>query len=234
MRIATRRACHGRARPCETRPVPDPTSAEPEDPIAEERSQWLRLVGDDAVMTALLRRHRERHRRYHTAGHVLAVVHHVDDLAAVEPVDDLGAIIAAAWFHDAVYEPQSPANERASARLARRDLIKLGWSSERADTVSTMIEGTSHHTDPADIDTAVLFDADLAILGAAPDTYSAYVADVRAEYAHMDDESWLSGRADVLDAFLDRDRIYATATGFDRWESAARSNIAAEREALRR
>jgi predicted metal-dependent HD superfamily phosphohydrolase len=214
--------------------VPDPTSADPEDPIAEQRSQWLRLVGDDAILTALLRRHRERHRRYHTLGHVLAVVHHVDDLAIVEPVDDFGAVVAAAWFHDAVYEPRSPANERASARLARRDLTKLGWTSERADTVATMIEGTAHHTDPADIDTAVLFDADLAILGAPPDTYSTYVADVRGEYAHVDDESWRSGRADVLDAFLGRDRIYATATGFERWESFARDNMMAERDELRR
>ena len=102
--------------------MPDPTIVDPEDPIAAERSQWLLLVGDDSVLTALVRRHRERHRRYHTLEHVLAVVRHVDELARSEPVDDLGAVVAAAWFHDAVYEPRSPANERASARLARRKL----------------------------------------------------------------------------------------------------------------
>lgn len=214
--------------------MPDPTIVDPEDPIAAERSQWLLLVGDDAVLTALVRRHRERHRRYHTLEHVLAVVRHVDELARSEPVDDLGAVVAAAWFHDAVYEPRSPANERASARLARRDLAKLGWPVERADIVGEMIEGTSHHTDPADTGTAVLFDADLAILGAEPDTYSAYVGNVRAEYSHVDDDSWRTGRADVLDALLGRDRIYATTTGFERWESAARTNMGNELDALRR
>ncbi len=211
----------------------EPIHASQDDPLTEQRAEWLRLVGDDTALTALIRRHRERHRRYHTLDHVLAVVRHVGELAGDERIDDLGAVVAAAWFHDAVYEPRSLANERASARLARRDLAKLGWSGERADVVATMIEGTAHHTDPADIDTAVLFDADLAILGTAPDAYSAYVANVRAEYAHVDDESWQAGRADVLTSFLGRDRIFATATGGDRWEAAARTNLAAELEELR-
>lgn len=219
--------------------MPDPTSADrtsadEDDPIGEQRAEWRRLVGDDAALTGLVRRHRERHRRYHTLDHVLAVVRHVDELADVEIIDDLGAVVAAAWFHDAVYEPRSPANERASARLARRDLTKLGWNTERTDIVATMIEGTADHEDPADVDTAVLFDADLAILGAAPATYAAYVANVRAEYAHVDDESWRNGRAEVLDGFLDRERIFATPTGFTRWESAARANLVTELDELRR
>jgi len=214
--------------------VHDPASVDPEDPIAAERSQWLRLVGDDAVLSALVRRHRERHRRYHTLDHVLDVVHHVGELMAVEPVDDVGAVIAAAWFHDAVYEPRSSANERASARLARRDLVKLGWSDDRADIVGAMIEGTSHHTDPADVGTAVLFDSDLAILGTQPETYAAYVDDVRAEYSHVDDESWRTGRADVLSDFIARERIYVTTTGFERWESTARKDMSSELDTLRR
>lgn len=213
--------------------MPETISADHEDPFAELRAQWLRLVGDDAVLTGLLRRHRERHRRYHTLDHVVAVVRHVGELATVEPVDDLGALVAAAWFHDAVYEPRSPANERASARLARRDLTKLGWTSDRADAVAAMIEGTAHHTAPSDVDTAILFDADLAVLGASPAAYATYVAAVRAEYAHVDDDAWRAGRADVLDAFLGRERIYSTSSGFERWESAARANLAAEVDELR-
>ena len=234
MRIATRRACHDEPFSCETRRVADPTNADPEDSIATQRDQWLQLVGDDAVLTALVRRYRERHRRYHTLDHVLAVVRHVNELIDVEPVDDPGAVVAAAWFHDAVYEPRSRANERASARLARRDLDKLGWAAERANAVGTMIEGTMQHTKPGDTDTAVLFDADLAILGAAPDAYAAYASDVRSEYSHVDDESWRTGRAGVLTGLLDRDRIYATASGFDWWESTARENLSAELDSLTR
>lgn len=219
----------------ETPPVPDDapdhlevSSMDPDDPLAAQRAQWVRLVGDDAVLNSLVRRHRERHRRYHTLDHVLAVVRHVDELASVEPIADHGALVAAAWFHDAVYEPRSPANERASARLARRDLTELGWNSDRIDAVASMIEGTRHHSEPGDLDTAVLYDADLAILGAATGEYSAYVSNVRAEYAHVDDDAWHLGRADVLATFLGRDRIYTTATGLDRWESTARINLKTE------
>lgn len=211
----------------------DSTQSDESDPVAHRRADWLRLIGGDAKLDALVRRHRERHRSYHTLDHVIAVVDHVGELGATEPISDLGSVTAAAWYHDAIYEPRSPANERASARLARRDLTELGWSGPRSDAVATMIEGTAHHRDPADIDAAVLFDADLAILGASSKTYGQYVANVRQEYSHVDDDAWRSGRADVLRAFLERDRIYATASGFDRWELAARRNLNAELEDLR-
>lgn len=211
----------------------EPSDAD-DDPIAEHRADWLRLIGDDAPLTALVRRHRERHRRYHTLDHVVAVVRHVDELCASELVADKAAVVAAAWFHDAVYEPRSPANERASARLARRDLTELGWNGTRVEAVATMIEGTAGHTDPPDVDSAVLFDADLAVLGSTPEIYATYVENVRAEYAHVADDAWRDGRAGVLTSFLARDRIYATATGSDRWETAARSNVANELAQLRR
>ena len=84
---------------------------------------WRRHVSTDtSLLTRLVGRHREKHRRYHTVAHVEAVVGAVIELDAQEPADDLGAVVAAAIYHDAVYEPASPANERASARLARRDL----------------------------------------------------------------------------------------------------------------
>ena len=79
---------------------------------------WQRHVSTDrTLLDRLLARHREKHRRYHTAAHVAWVIRHVDELAAVELVDHLDEVIAAAFYHDAVYEPTYPANERAT----------LGW-----------------------------------------------------------------------------------------------------------
>ncbi len=191
------------------------------------------VAADTDLLTKLITRHRERQRRYHTVAHVEAVVRHVAELAEAEPVDDLGAVVAAALYHDAIYEPQHPANERASARLARRDLDQLGWPPARVVHVAAMIEATRDHTDPPDRDTAVLFDADLAILGAAPQAYAEYAQRVRAEYSHVDDEHWSAGRAAVLQFLLDRAAIYSTPTGRQRWEAAARENITAELAALR-
>lgn len=152
-----------------------------------------------------------------------------------EPNDivDLGAVVAAAFYHDAVYEPASTANERASARLARRDLGELGWEPARAGHVADLIEATAHHVDAPDLDHALLFDADLAILGADPQTYDTYVRAVRAEYHHVDDQAWQRGRTAVLEAFLDRTTIYSTVAGRSRWERSARANIAGELGTLR-
>jgi predicted metal-dependent HD superfamily phosphohydrolase len=199
----------------------------------ELRAAWQAHVHPDAdLLDRLLGRHRERHRRYHGTAHVRWVVRHVLELATVEPVDDLDAVVAAAFYHDAVYEPKHPANERASARLARRDLAALGspvpWDETRIGSVAAMIEGTATHLDPPDVDTAVLFDADLAVLGADVVGYDAYVTGVRAEYRHVADDDWRAGRAAVLEAFLERPAIYATDSGRRRWEARARANITGE------
>lgn len=197
----------------------------------ELRAAWqAHVCFDTELFDRLLARHRERHRRYHGIAHVAWVVRHVGELAGDEQVGDHGAVVAAAFYHDAVYEPAHRANERASARLARRDLSSLaaGWSAPRIDAVVKMIEGTADHRDPPDVDTAVLYDADLAVLGADVAGYDAYVEGVRAEYRHVSDADWRTGRADVLSAFLSRPTIYATDAGRQRWEARARANLTSE------
>lgn len=203
----------------------------------ELRAAWWSHVGDDsALFDRLLRRYRERHRHYHGSAHVTMVVRHVLELAAIEDVDDPDVIVAAAFYHDAVYEPRNPANERASGRLARRDLEVMRhartWDAVRIDAVVSMIEGTTTHLDPPEVDTAVLFDADLAVLGADVAGYNAYRTGVRAEYHHVADDDWRIGRAAVLDTFLARAAIYATTSGHERWEARARANITGELSTL--
>ena len=202
------------------------------EPELELEVAWQQHVSPDRhPLDGLLARHREKHRRYHNATHVAWVIRHVEELAGSEPVDDLDAIVAAAFYHDAIYEPTYPANERASARLARRDLAALGWPEARCDRVAAMIEATEHGAaasiDPSG-DTAVLLDADLAVLGADPAGYAAYVSGVRAEYRHLDDDEWRSGRTSVLQEFLERPTIFVTDAGRARWEQRARANITAE------
>jgi predicted metal-dependent HD superfamily phosphohydrolase len=189
------------------------------------------VAADRTLLDGLLARHREKHRRYHTATHVAWVIRHVEELATTEPVEHLHEVIAAAFYHDAVYEAAYPANERASARLARRDLTSIGWDADAVERVVTMIEATEHGAPGAEQaagDTAVLLDADLAILGADPAGYAAYVAGVRSEYRHVDDDDWRVGRAAVIQGFLDRPTIYRTLPGRDRWEARARANLTAE------
>ncbi|HSL73844.1 MAG TPA: hypothetical protein VK853_05235 [Ilumatobacteraceae bacterium] len=205
------------------------------EPDLELTVAWQRHVHPDRrLLDGLLARHREKHRRYHTAVHVAWVIRHVEELAPTEQVEHLDEVVAAAFYHDAIYEPTHPANERASARLARRDLAALGWSDERIDRVAAMIEATAHLTgpdvqvSPSPSDTAVLLDADLAVLGADAAAYATYVQGVRHEYRHVDDDEWTTGRTAVLRSLLDREAIFRTTSGREHWEQRARANLTAE------
>ena len=82
-------------------------------------------------------RHRAPQRRYHGVRHVTWTVRHVRELAAIVPVTDEAAVIAAAFFHDAVYDVAADDNEARSAALAERVLGGLGWSADRCAHVVT-------------------------------------------------------------------------------------------------
>ncbi len=225
-------------------------------PEVELRRTWRRVVAEhstapfDEVFERLMARHREPHRRYHTATHVMWVVRHVDRLLAEVDPDgrcDAGAIRAAALFHDAVYDPHSATNEHDSAVWAAEVLDAAGWPAARVRRVVELIEATAHLGQPApgpgDVDangvsaealeTAVLLDADLAILGADPNDYRAYVAGVRAEYAHVDDTGWRTGRSAVLHSLLAHDPQFRTTPMRAERERRARANLTAELAGLR-
>jgi predicted metal-dependent HD superfamily phosphohydrolase len=200
---------------------------------------WRAHVSDDTIpLGHLIERHRDPSRHYHGVAHLCAVVATALDLIEAgslgsDPVEDSGTVVAAAFFHDAVYDVSASDNEARSAELARRNLRTLGWADRRVERVTVMIERTVDHRDPPDADFATLFDADLAILGSETSVYGRYVDAVRSEYSTVPDDAWRTGRTVVLSAFLDRRSIFATTVGIDRWESAARSNLERELGSLR-
>jgi predicted metal-dependent HD superfamily phosphohydrolase len=179
----------------------------------------------------VLARYAEPHRHYHTVAHVAAVVEALFlDLAA-----DPASVELAAFFHDAVYDPEAPpgANERASAALAASSLPGVGVPAPAVGEVVRLVLTTiDHRSWPGDANAAVLNDADLSTLGAAPGVYGAYVAGVRAEYAWLGEREWRAGRGRVVLGLLARPRLYATERGVARWEAAARANLRAELEEL--
>lgn len=207
-------------------------------PDVEIRRAWRALAGagHDDIVDGLLARHREPHRRYHTATHVMWVLRHVHRLLPGLAVPDAAALDLAALFHDAVHAPRADDNEERSAELAARAAVRLGWDPRRTQLVAALVLATAAHT-PVDPDldpaTAVLVDADLAVLGAEPAAYAAYVAGVRSEYAHVDDAAWRVGRSAVLRRFLDRPVVFATEQMRAERERRARANLAAELATLR-
>jgi predicted metal-dependent HD superfamily phosphohydrolase len=175
----------------------------------------------------LAERYREPHRRYHDLRHLQEVLQTVDDLA--DAADDVEAVRWAAWFHDAVYDVHRDDNEERSARLAEQDLAASGLDHDIVCEVSRLVRLTAtHQPEDGDANGAVLCDADLRILAADPWRHAEYVADVRAEYAHVPDAEFRAGRAAVLRALLSSGRLFRTERAYTRWEERARANLAAE------
>ncbi|MFD5110998.1 hypothetical protein ACFWNG_01555 [Streptomyces sp. NPDC058391] len=179
----------------------------------------------------LLARWAEPQRRYHTTDHLLAVLDHIDTLAAY--ADDPDLVRLAAWFHDAVYRPDRSENEERSARLAEVALPEAGLSQDRTHEVARLVRlTTSHAAEPGDRNGAVLCDADLAVLAGAPAAYASYAAAVREEYGFVPDDAFRTGRAAVLEQLLALPSLFRTPHGLAEWEARARANLAAELRTL--
>ena len=204
----------------------------PTDDMAQELMvRWNdTLPGQEEVGAALLARYAEPHRRYHTVAHLAQVLQTIDELAAAE---DLFLVRLAAWFHDAVYAvpPGQLPNEEASARLALRELSRVGLEQEDLTQVARLVRLTATHVPGSrDPEGELLCDADLAILAAQPDDYAAYAAAIRAEYAHVPEPDFVAGRLEILTRLAEGE-IFRTSKG-RALTAAARANLAAECAAL--
>lgn len=191
-----------------------------------------RLTGSDPTTTGrgLIARWAEPHRHYHDLAHLTAVLDAVHDLAG--HARDLDAVRLAAWYHDAVYTGADD-DEEKSARLAETELSALGLPADLIAETARLVRLTaSHDPAPGDSNGETLCDADLAILAAKPTDYARYVDAVRAEYAHITDESFRAGRAEILRRLLAGPALFRTAAGRDRWEADARANVETELAAL--
>jgi predicted metal-dependent HD superfamily phosphohydrolase len=191
--------------------------------------RWVALAGPRTrhIGAELDGRYGEAHRRYHTREHLTAVLDLVDELAG--DAADPGVVRLAAWFHDAVYDPERADNEERSARLAARMLADTDLPDADVREVVRLVElTTTHAPDEDDANGQVLCDADLAVLGAEPGEYAAYAAAVREEYAFVPDELFNAGRAEVLNGLLALPRLFHTPTAQDRYEERARTNIRTE------
>lgn len=179
----------------------------------------------------LATRYAEPHRDYHSSRHIvecLAEFDHVRHLAS-QPV----AVELAIWFHDAVYDTHAPDNEEQSALLAEQCLADAGASSDLRLAVRDLVLVTKTHDASKHADAPLLVDVDLSILGQPEERFWEYEGQIRQEYAWVPDAVFAAKRAEILERFLKRDRIYATDWFFRLRELQARSNLQASLQRLR-
>lgn len=200
---------------------------------------WAALVRESAVAAAdslaglqrILSAYSGKGRHYHNLTHLQALLTWVDRLESHLQHPD--TIRWAILYHDIVYKSRRKDNETASAAVARQEMGRFGLDETLIAKAEDMIVRTQHHDGKgADRDTLYMLDMDLSILGADPEDYLEYTARVRREYRWVPALLYRKGRAAVLKSFLERDRIYYTDYFFDRFEDAARENLAAELKRL--
>ena len=169
----------------------------------------------------------EPHRAYHTEQHIRECLQLFD--AYRDHADAAHEVEFSIWMHDAIYDPTARDNEARSAEWAARLLSAADADDALIDRVTGLIIATKHDAAPeAGTDSALLVDIDLAILGASPQRYREYCAQVRFEYAHVPDDAWQTGRAAVLRQFLSRAVLYQTPALHDQLDIRARHNLRLE------
>ena len=191
-------------------------------------NRWNTVMpGHDALFLDLLDRWSEEHRQYHGCTHLLAVLEALDLLT--EPAEPPRTVLLAAWFHDAVYRGVAGQDEEESARLAEDRLAGTGLTEAEIEEVTRLVRLTSdHRPEPGDDDGALLCDADLSVLGGAPEPYARYVAAVRKDYAHIGDADFAAGRAAVVRHLLELDPLFHSQRARELWLDAARRNLQGE------
>lgn len=183
---------------------------------------------DEALKSELSALYRAEDRHYHGLAHIEAMLALAEEYRGL--LDDPGAVEAAIWFHDAVYDSRAKDNEAKSAELAEKRLARR-IDPHRLARIAAMINATATHQLPplrdedALNDAALLLDMDLAILGAGPAAFDAYEKAVRLEYGWVEEPMWRAGRAAVLQNFLARPHIFCTQSFRDRFEARARQNL---------
>ncbi|MCL1472356.1 hypothetical protein [Argonema antarcticum] len=166
-------------------------------------------------------------RFYHNLAHIQQVLDTIDLMRSQS--QNFAALEFAAWFHDVIYDPKAKDNEEKSAAYAADVLTNIGISAETIDNAVNLILTTkTHQAIENSIDSQIFLDADLSILGAFETEYRNYAVAIRQEYSWLSEGEYRSGRKQVLQNFLKRERIYFTEQMFTALEEKARQNIQEE------
>ncbi len=192
---------------------------------------WQDLAIDlhrsELIFQLLVNAYSQPHRHYHDLAHLRSVLTTISRFSS--QLQNPIAVYLAAWFHDFSYDPQASTNELQSAEFASESLINIGVSQDIVDRVRVLILATKgHQIDRSDPDRCIFLDADLAIFGADPVRYQVYQQAIRREYSWVSDPAYRLGRIQVLESFLQRNRLYQTELLFSELEAIARNNINTE------
>lgn len=195
----------------------------------KQKTRWTALMNrmglDENAETyeALIKLYSEKHRFYHNLTHIEAALIHLENTS--ELAQHLSEIEIALWFHDAIYAPFSTTNELDSANLAVDFLTKNQVNKDIVNRVYQLIMATEHNVELKSSDEKLMVDIDLSILGCSAKHYEQFECNVRKEYKWVPYFLYKKKRKEILQSFLERERIYHHQYFFERLEQQARINL---------
>lgn len=172
---------------------------------------------------AIVQRHTEKHRKYHTLNHLK---HIFGELRPVEnQLKNLHCITLSVFFHDIIYQVKKSNNEEKSAAFAKAFMEEHAKLKPFSPTVHDQIIATKHHKATKDSDTNFLIDADMAILGQPREVYREYTENIRKEYQIYPDFMYRKGRRKVVTQFLTTPQIFHTDFFHAKYQKQAEENL---------
>ncbi len=198
---------------------------------ADEAEPWFAII--DAL-------HAHPARGYHNLVHIGECLAELD--ACRELASDGDLVEVAIWTHDCIYVPGRKDNETRSAEIGVRLARALNpvaphvsrttkWS---ADTVRQLIMATLHAPEPLQGDAALIADIDLSGLALPWDKFAMKSSLIREEFSFVPDDAYRQGRSAFLRGMLAREKIFRLPWFVERYEAAARENLAKSIEMLSR
>jgi len=192
------------------------------------RDDWKRFcsslgISDAQQFDALKSCYSQPDRYYHNFEHIGACLSELGPASHL--CHDILSVECAIWFHDAVYDSKAKDNEAQSAALALKWLQSVKVPDQFSKKVESLIMDTRHAAIPVEIDSQIIVDVDLSILGQSENVFDEYERNIRKEYAWVPDDQFRAGRKAVLEGFLRRATIYSTGYFKRKYEESARRNL---------
>lgn len=144
-------------------------------------------------------------RNYHSLDHISEGI--VDLVAVEQDFKPINLVLIAWFYHDSHYLVGSNSdNEKMSADYSLMDLIRMGWSGEKAGRVYDLIMWTKHKENPPenDYEANLIVDVDLLRTSVTPfEAFSLSTEMIRKEFSMYSEEEWSKGRLKFWEDFLE-------------------------------
>ncbi len=172
-------------------------------------------------------------RAYHNLSHIAYMLNmlqiYLDAGTYIDGIDII-SFTQAIFLHGYIYNPLAKNNEEMSIQAA----IDEDFVDDCDKKFQNLVLATKH-VKPANCELeALIADLDLSILGTFDDEiWKQYNHAIRQEYSMVPLKDFVKGRIEVLEGFLNKERIFQTDFFYNMLEARARQNIGKEIEWLK-